>query len=320
MKIMKIRTDFVTSVFFGLMLVVLSTLLLAPTIMPAFGYNSTQVNDTFTANVTVGNLGPTVISVLFNDNDTSTANMTLAAGSDANIMQCNATISDLNGWQDIWIVNATFYLNGSGSGSSLAAADDKNNHYTNTTCSTNGSGTNLTAVCTASFEHEALNGTWNCTISVKDNASAVNTSSTTTGLEQLVALTVGETGIHFGSLNNQQNSTVANTTNITNQGNAKMDLQVQGTDMSCTAVGQIGVGNISFNVTSGSYDTMVANKLSTTLQSLTLSAFNLVPQGVAPFADTVSATNLTYWTIYIPAGVRGECNNTITVVATLSAD
>jgi hypothetical protein len=315
--------DLITYGLFGIMLVVLSTLLLAPMIMPAFGYNSTTTNDTFTANVTISNAAPSVSTPsYFDDNDSSHSTIALAAGSTVNYITCNATVTDINGWQDLQspgYVNATIWMNNSPTATTFNSATDKNTNYQNATCvMANGAGSSATATCVVAFEYEALNGTWNCTITAKDQSGSTASNSTTNTVDQLTAVSVGENSIHFGTLANDKNSTTANTTNETNLGNVKIDLQLLGTDMPCTGVGTIGVGNISFNTTSGGYDTMVINKLTTSLQSLT--AFNLVQRGIGVYADTVPATNLTYWTVHVPQGVRGECTNNITVVAMVSTD
>lgn len=293
---------------------ILALIFLAPLTPVVFS----EDNDSFEANVTVGNTGPQVGDVFFNDTDVSNVNITLTAGSDTNLIMCNATITDENGYQDITTsgeVNATFYHQSS----TMDAADDKNVHYTNTSCSfVNPDGNTVTAVCTALFEHEALNGTWNCTISAKDGAGSTARNSTTEPVDQLLALTVLENSIHFGNMNTGESSSVANYTNITNEGNVKIDLQVQGNaDMNCSILGNLGISNISYNTTGGSYATMSDNKLSTSLSSI-LTAFNLVPEGMVPFAEDEPATNNTYWTINIPTGVRGECNNTITIVGVIS--
>jgi len=277
-------------------------------------------NDSFEANVTVSNAYPAVSGVLFNDSSNTIANITLTAASDTNSIMCNATITDSNGYQDVSTsgeVNATFYHSGQGT---LTGSNDKNQRYTNTSCSfTGGSGTTVTAVCVTQFEHEAYNGTWNCTIFAKDGAGATANASRTQTVDELLALDVLNGSIHYGTMSNGASSSSALGVNISNTGNVKIDVQVKGnTDMNCSVLGNLGVGNISFNTTGGAYATMSDNKLSTSLQSL--SAFNLVQEGVTPWVEDQVATNNTYWTITIPDGVRGECNNTIGVYAVISAD
>jgi hypothetical protein len=277
------------------------------------------MNDSFTANVTVSNAYPSVSAVLFNSTAAS-ANITLTAATDNNLIMCNATITDSNGYQDVATsgsVNATFYHSSYGS---LYGANDKNQRYTNTSCTfTGGSGTTVTALCIASFEHEAYNGTWNCTITAKDGAGATANASRTNDITELVGLSVLNDSIHYGTMANGASSASALGVNVTNEGNVKIDVQVKGlSDMNCTVLGNLGINNISFNTTSGAYSTMSANKLSTSFQNL--DAFNLYQEGVAPFGEDQPATNNTWWTITIPNGVRGECNNTVVIHALKSAD
>jgi hypothetical protein len=237
---------------------------------------------------------------------------------DDRVVFCNATVTDSNGYQDVFSlgsVNATLHHQSSSAG----AGDDKNVHYTNTSCGyTGASGTSATAVCAFTLEHEALNGTWTCTVTAKDSLGSTASSTGTNTVDQLVAVEISESWIHFGVMGLGSSSSVANTTNVTNKGNVVIDLQVAGNaDMSCL-VGSLGVGNISYNLTGGAYATMSANKLSTSLSSAL--DFNLAPEGVSPFGEDQPATNLTYWTINVPSyGVRGECNNTVTIAGVISA-
>jgi len=291
------------------LLVLLAVLLLAPFTGTVFS----AVNDTFTANVTISNSLPNITQINFNDTDSSNVNISLNANNNTNFIWCNATINDGNGCQDITLVNATFFH----TTSAISSADSKILHYTNATCNLTGSGTVAIAFCGMSFEHEATNGTWNCTIWAKDGALATTWNSTSNSVNQLIALDVTEAAIHFGTMASGQSSATANTTNVTNQGNVKINLQVAGSgDMICTAQGQIGVNNISYNLSSGAYTTMSTNQLSTSLSSAL--AFGLTAEGNGAFAADEPATNLTYWTIHIPTGVRGECNNTITISALMA--
>jgi len=98
-------------------------------------------------------------------------------------------------------------------------------------------------------------------------------------------------------------------------GNVVIDIQVKANaDMSCTGRGSIGVGNISYNLSSGGYDSMSAKKLSTVYQ--TESLFDLGVEGIVS-AEGVPSVKKEYWAIKIPSGVAGTCNNTVTVAAVL---
>ena len=107
------------------------------------------------------------------------------------------------------------------------------------------------------------------------------------------------------------NIPLANSTNVSNLGNVVLDLLVRGNDDMVCALGRIGLGNISYNVSSGSYDSMLSKKLSNS--SALEGSFDLGIEGVATPEEVLSSKN-EYWSINVPAGVGGYCNNTITVI------
>jgi hypothetical protein len=115
-----------------------------------------------------------------------------------------------------------------------------------------------------------------------------------------------ESGISFGEMALGSSSSVANSTNITNLGNMGIDIRVRANaDMSCT-LGNLGAGNVSYNTSSGSYSTMSSKQLSSSY--VTEQGFDLGVEGVAT-GEGVNSTKNEYWTINIPMGVRGTCNN-----------
>jgi hypothetical protein len=122
-------------------------------------------------------------------------------------------------------------------------------------------------------------------------------------------------------MTNGQNTTLvqAQGVNISNEGNVMIDIAVksQTATMSCLGsadcIGAIGVGNMTFNLTAGTYDNMISGfNLTTTNQTVT--AFNLTAKGIDT-ADTVNATRNLYWGIQIPQAVKGEFNTNITISA-----
>jgi hypothetical protein len=247
-----------------------------------------------------------------NDVDGGTIQLSV---NDNTIVYCNATITDQNGYQDVSTnggANATFWHQSS----SVGAADDKNVHYTNRSCTfSGGSGDNVNTLCTVILEHEALNGTWSCNITAWDAAGATGSNNDSEYVDQLIALSIAETQIAFGSMAVNTNSSASNSTNITNEGNVQIDIQVSGNgDMSCSTLGSIGIGNISYNYTGGSYDSMSSKRLTTS--AVTETSFNLGVEGVATSEDVVS-NKTESWTINIPTGVRGSCSNTVTITAIL---
>lgn len=278
-----------------------------------------NVNDSLTMNVSVGNVAPTVSGVVFDDNDGSGITITLTADG-TTAVTCNGTITDTNGYEDVQVyggANATFHHESSSAG----ATADKNINYENLTCTfTGGSGNTTTAVCGMKLEHEALNGTWTCTITARDNSSATGSDTDDNEVEQLLALTIAEVNISFGSMDpgDQTADVSARDINITNQGNVIIDVKATANAaMSCDGGGSndIGAANISFASTKLGYDN--GTHLSTTpFAFINLNTFNLGIEGMgAPFTEDQEATDLTYWGINIPIGVSGVCNNTIIVAA-----
>jgi len=298
------------------LMIFLMLILMSYVITPVFSYHQ---NDTFIANVTVQNTPPTVHDVIFDDDDGTANEITLSSGG-LIWVSCNATIVDENGWQDVGTngsVNATFYHHTV----NATDSDDTNTHYTNTSCTfIGGSGNNVTAVCRVQMEHEALNGTWTCNITAIDNSGGTGSNTDTATVNQLIALSIAETNINFGNMNPGEKTAdgSAKDINITNEGNVKIDLKMKAnSDMICDNLGSIGPGNISYAVTNVGYDS--GAKLNNDLSFTSLTTFNLGVEGIIT-SDTQPATNLTYWGINIPYGVRGVCNNTITLSAIISSD
>jgi hypothetical protein len=293
----------------GIATVLLVMSLLSLLVTPVFS----AVNDTFQANVTVGNSPPTVAGVNLNDSDGVTIQLTVSS---TTRVMCNATLTDLNGYSDIVGANSTFYHSSSTSG----ASDDINSHYTNNTCTLfGGTGTTIYANCTVNLSFAAINGTWTCNVTAWDNATTSGSATGTNTVDQLVALSIWNSSIDFGAMTNGQNTTTAQGVNISNEGNVMIDIAVksQTATMSCLGsadcIGAIGVGNMTFNLTAGTYDNMISGfNLTTTNQTVT--AFNLTAKGIDT-ADTVNATRNLYWGIQIPQAVKGEFNTNITISA-----
>lgn len=272
------------------------------------GDDGGAMNASYAFNLSV-NSAPEVSSVSISDPGGGT--IQLSVGDDA-LVYCNASVTDVNGYEDVVSANATLYHQTAFS----SDPDDHNTHYTNGSCSfAGGSGNVRNVSCAFVLHHEALNGTWACNVSALDSFSLAGHGTGSNDVDQLVALEVFEESIDFGTLGNWQNSSASNSTNITNMGNVVIDILVSANaDLSCSGAGVIGAGNISYNVSSGNYDSMSAKKLST--GSSTEASFDLAVEGLATSEDVPSTKN-EYWTITVPYGVRGVCNNTVTVTAVL---
>ena len=261
--------------------------------------------DSATGEVAVNNAAPSVGTVYLSDSDGS--NIQLTASSNTNLVICNATLTDNNGYTDIESAAATFYHSGSSSG----ASDDKNAHYSNSSCAlSGGSGTTVLATCTVNVEHEALPGTWTCNITTTDGTASASGNGDGT-MDSLAALEVTEASINFGALGLGVNSTSAQSITVTNEGNVQIDSRFSGTDYSC-GIGTIPAGNTRYHLSTGSYDDMSTDL---TTSPTTQESFDLGIEGVATADDAASAKN-EYWAIKLPAtGVGGSCSNTVAVTA-----
>ena len=104
-----------------------------------------------------------------------------------------------------------------------------------------------------------------------------------------------------------------NVTNVSNQGNVVVDIRVNGTDYSCSAMGTIPVNHTRYSTTDGDYASMTSNL---TFDMKAESGFDLGIEGIVT-ADNVNATRNEYWTIVIPStSVSGTCTNSIQITGT----
>ncbi|MGC8929462.1 MAG: hypothetical protein ACP5OZ_02960, partial [Candidatus Woesearchaeota archaeon] len=256
-------------------------------------------------NGTCSNSAPNITKIYIDDEITNpSGEIDLTAGS-SKIVYCNGTISDLEGYDDIKNVSAVLYASGSG----VLPTDSENNNtlYKNNTCSLS-SGFETTKKnfsCAFNVLYYANNGTWTCNATTYDNSNAYSSSTNTTKINILVALNVSNAIIDYGILGPGETSPSSSQLTITNLGNIKIDLVLNGTNMSCNPIGSIFVENQHYNITGTdqSYDLMRA----LTLTPFTATDFDLDKR------VTAESTRTTYWRIRIPAGVKGFCQGNITL-------
>lgn len=312
MKINKMNT--------GKYLIASTSILIAIAILMFVSFTATSVfsvnNDSFNMTVDIGNTAPTISNTTMTFDDTvAGADIILTASSNTNIVSCNATASDVNGWQDIISASANFWHNST----TVDATDDKNVHYSavNGTldigkCNIgSGSGNEVPIVCQIYLEHVATNGTWMCNITVTDSASATGSNVTNVQVAPLVAMTVVEPTLAYGSMSPDSNSSTLSA-NVTNEGNVRIGVQVNGTAMICNVTGSVPLANIKYSSTNQAYTDMT---VALTGSAATVSGFMLQPEGITPFADDQLASLNTYWAIGVPVGVKGTCVGNVTVTA-----
>lgn len=299
-------------------LIVLSITILPKAIAPNI-VGSNYKNVTLRTFVNITHSKPDVLNVsVYESLNTSARNITITAGGMKKV-SCNATVRGWEGFSDISRVNATLWHMAS---STNNASDDYNNHYTNASCTTNGSLGPFTGwyVCDFDVMYYSNNGTWICNISVFNSYSQVNPNFTGSGYGTTVfypvyALNVTD-GIDYGGVAVEEYS-VDKTANITNLGNMGINITVEGyaisrgdgLAMNCSLSGNIAVQNERFATASG-----VTYGLKTQLTS-SLGGV-MVPGLTMPKQTNASMIqNETYWQLYIPPNPAGNCTGYILFTA-----
>jgi len=288
-------------------------------------------NVTVLTKLQVGNVYPEILNVSINDD---AASITLSASTTVNV-NCVAVIRDFNGEADISNVNATFFDTAV---STINGADDNNYHYTNTSCALNnsfGSYNGYTddayktlANCTFQVYYYANPSTWRCAVTVNDSVGWTDNSSDDITIDQLLALGLPDT-IDYGTVNATEVSD-ENQTNVTNYGNVAVNLSLEGyaqtkgdgNAMNCTlgSVGNISIEHEKYNLTNSNPGTQTlaqANANYTNLSSTaTVKFFNLTARQNDVTNDAIKPS---YWRIYVPKGVAGNCTGNIIFGATTAA-
>ena len=284
-------------------------------------YDSTPIE----SRVNVTNSAPVVSQViLYESDDGSQASIDLEQGTTENLT-CNATVDDLNGWEDIVGVNATIYDSDTHNSSSV---DDKNFKYFTSSCTNETINTSaLEFSCVFFVWYYANNATWNCNVSAIDavNASDTEVDATPPIINKLVALNLSANLIDFDEL--APGATTQDVdepiVNVTNTGNSNFNLSVDG-------FGTINGDGLAMNCTSGNISIEMIHYNYTDDQNYDTSMWNLsddqLPAGIPGLSilqrvddnddKKINSTNSTYWKLRIPVGsARGFCNGTVTFSA-----
>ncbi|MEK7452252.1 MAG: hypothetical protein AAB664_02850 [Patescibacteria group bacterium] len=147
---------------------------------------------------------------------------------------------------------------------------------------------------------------WTALVRVSDTDGLFATATSTIDVVEILAADMGSS-IDFGSLSaGESTNTDTNVAFLIKQtGNSITDLQVAGTNMTCTS-GTIPRSNLSYLLTDSAGGIPLTSKLKM------FSAFNLPLR----ISETVEQTKNLYWNITIPLTVSGTCNGSVTVTAT----
>jgi hypothetical protein len=241
------------------------------------------------------------------------------------VVNCTAEIFDNEGEDNINTVNAEFFDR---TNSFYGDSDDNNTHYTNSSCSINlsyGDVFTVLASCTFQVYYYANPGVWNCTVNVTDFSNFQEDVSNSTSIPQLLAIGLPDT-INYGTINATSVSN-ENITNVTNYGNVKINLSLEGyartygdgLAMNCSlgSNGTIPIGFEKYNLTNSMSGELSLIQFNNNYTNLTTNP--VVKRYELNFRqnDTYNeAINSTYWRIYVPIGVAGNCTGNILFGAT----
>jgi hypothetical protein len=273
-----------------------------------YAANGADINQTLNTTVNITNSAPQVKDV------DCPVSLDLEAYGNVTIT-CNVSVTDYD--NNTNIVNATFYYYANNPDD----PDNKNNHYTNTSCSSlTPQDVDMDFACSFEIIYFANNGTWYSNSTAFDDQDAVesNTSDAIT-INPLAAIYIPNNAVlDFGEVAYGDTSG-EKLANLTNVGNMQIDISVQGWGvtkgdglaMNCDT-GSIPADYERYNITSGqSWDNEMYN--------LTTTDFLIPNFNIEKTTDEASPKlNSTYWRLQIPSGAGGICNGKVLFTASYS--
>lgn len=295
------------------------------------------ITSNVTARINVTNTEPFVFQVAVDDSIESPADeIDLAAGSTREVI-CNASVSDVNGFDDINYSSAIFFDESQGPNGDA----DNNERYLNNSCTecsaVAGDTNNASCVCRFNVEYYANNGSWSCQMTVFDTGGSQldgskiilndSANSSTTNINGLLAIATFQTEIDYGNLSVTQTSDPTQVLNISNGGNIQTNFTLSGFGTEndtatnrnwsfvCTT-GNISVGYHRYsNVSDDNWEDMINLSGSPDVyRNITL---NQRTNDSYPIIGNDSTS--TYWRVKIPFGIGGLCNGTIQIGSTSDA-
>lgn len=213
---------------------------------------------------------------------------------------------------DLQSVDLRFYRENIGSG----CASDPNNCYQASCTVTANTSTVLNFSCAVSVSYLAdstmaggayPNEVWNAEVIVKDDADQTGSLIKQFEMQTLLALTIPPS-VEFGALAPGDETTSLNNVEytLTQQGNNVASVMISGTNMTCTGVGSIPVGNI----TRATIDVGATHA--------SASSVTVTPTNAGLSIGTNDTGNLSqnlYLNLIMPVGVKGTCTGNLTVEA-----
>jgi len=282
-------------------------------------YDGQEVNLTVTRagydiapNMTL-NSRPNITSIEVEDSITSPLGQIDLTPASTRDVTCEVIVEDYDG-NSLQNPGSEFYS------SSQGDLDDNNNHYTNNSCLINesyGNENETQFICGFEVWYYANPGAWACFFNVEDNLSFSGNATNTTNVNTLLSVGV-QNVIDFSYVDLEKVSGEVEV-NVTNYGNVATNLsltgyavsQGDGLAMNCTLIGNVSIENQKYNLTSpnpGTLDLGEADLVYVNMSGQTATKqFDLDYQT----EDGAEAINSTYWRVYVPLGVSGDCEGKI---------
>lgn len=241
----------------------------------------------------------------------------LNAGS-TKYVKCSAFLSDYDN-DSISILNGVLYDSVS---SSYLGAESNETNYRNNSCSSNSNlGGDITYVeCGFSIWYYANSSNWNCTLKVGDSLNSTKYGSNLTKINKLLAFSLPDS-IDYGEVSSLSVSSEI-IANVTNFGNSLLNLSLEGyavnrgdnLSMNCSQGPNknISIDYEKYNLTQSNAGIMTLAEFEAAYANLSsiesIRNFNLGYRTDEYFDNAVKPT---YWRMYVPTGVAGNCSGNI---------
>jgi hypothetical protein len=270
-------------------------------------------------NITL-NSPPNITYINVDDELTSPQNEIDLIPADTKEVICTAIAMDYEGEGSITNATGQFFDNVI---SNYGNPDDNNKHYKNDSCYINysyGNSDEVEISCKFNVWYYANSQDWNCTVNVTDNLSISSKRGDISFINPLLAL--GLDSILTYNLYGGGPITQESKLNVTNYGNVKINLSLSGYGfeendgyaMNCSEgdVGNISIDYEKFNLTGSNPGILTLDQANANYTNLTSSPdvkkFNLDYRKNDELNDAV---NDTYWRLYVPSEITGNCQGNI---------
>src|SRR3989339_554911 len=274
-------------------------------------------NVTVTTSLQVGEVYPELLNVSI---DNSASSVTLVGNSTKTVL-CEGLIRDYNNDSTLGNATAELFIT---SGSSYGGSNDNNLHYTNGSCLIN---TNFSswggvsdddyhalAQCNFQIYYYANPGNWNCSLYVNDSVGFSDLQNDSITINQLSSIDY--------SVVNSTSVSGEKTVNVSNTGNVILNLSLSGYavtqgdnySMNCTLgnIQNISIGYEKFRLNTSITGPLTFSDFEANYTNLsagaTVKRFNL---NYRQNDSNDDAINGTYWRVYVPRGVAGNCTGNI---------